>query len=662
MNKIGKYTVIGILGKGAMGIVYKARDPLINREIAIKTVRFDLISDEVEKEEVMQRFMREAQSAGSLTHPNIITIYDVGREEDLTYIVMQLIEGPSLQKLISSAERLTTPEVINLMVQVCDGLDYAHKFGIVHRDMKPGNILLDKLGKPYICDFGVARIDTSTLTQAGTAVGTPSYMSPEQVMGKKVDKRSDIFSLGCILYEVLTGRRPFEAESITTVIYKIINENPPALKEFKKGLPVGFEHIISKALAKDPNDRYQSCSQLAADLRDLQQLSEKTIAVTMTREQLAAAKKKERRKLAFIFLIALAAVIIIAGGGAFYLYQKTGEPLSLSNLKALISGKKIEKPSPTAKPGAALEEKLNRAKESFDKQDYTEAARLAEEIIAVDAADAEAQELLNKAKSKISEALTARSQPESPKAPATSPETRKAGESPALVPSKTVIPGSVEDKLNRASESFEKRDYAQTVKLSQEILAVDPGNLKAKEYRDRASAKIKEAEMIGKILSDGLASYENGDYEQCLKQMDEILKLDKENKDALKYKAMAEKAVYEAQAQQEIQQIIMRQKDAEESKEFLILINDIGSPALRQEKMEYAKFLFNNYDGIKWSSISKIDCKFKDRNHAEVSFSYMATAVYQKTGQKTRVFEGTKVWTMEKQGGVWKIIKEEKVD
>jgi len=260
MEKIGKYDITGMLGKGAMGIVYKALDPDINREVAIKIIRFDLVSEESDKEEVMERFMREAQAAGKLTHPNIITIYDVGREGDMTYIVMQYIKGRSLQKMVSSGEKISTQEVIQLMDQLCSALDYAHNNGIVHRDIKPANILMDKEGKPFIVDFGVARIETSTLTEAGTTIGTPSYMSPEQVMGKKVDRRSDIFSLGSILYELLTGRRAFLAQSITTVIYKIINEEPPALSEVKKGLPGSFEQVISKALAKDPDDRYSTCT------------------------------------------------------------------------------------------------------------------------------------------------------------------------------------------------------------------------------------------------------------------------------------------------------------------------------------------------------------------------------------------------------------------
>ncbi|UCE21371.1 MAG: protein kinase, partial [Candidatus Aminicenantes bacterium] len=429
MKKIGKYEIQSILGKGAMGIVYKALDPDIDRQVAIKTIRFDLASEETDNEEIMQRFIREAQAAGKLTHPNIITIFDVGREEDLTYIVMQYIEGPSLQRLIAQGEKFTVPEVTKLMEQVCSGLDFAHQHGIVHRDIKPGNILLDKNRRPYICDFGVARVDTSTLTQSGTAVGTPSYMSPEQVMGKKVDKRSDIFSVGCILYEFLTGRRPFEAESITTVIYKIINEQPPSLSEVKKGLPAGFEKVICKALAKDPNDRYQNCNQLADDLRNLDRLSDKTIAVTVTREapipeeeekeEEVAEEEKKKSRLGLILGITIPAFLILVAGGAYFYNNQTGKLPFVADVVQKISAMLGSSPSESP-PVETLtkEEKLDRAKESLERGDYEETIRLADAVLAEDPGNIAAQDYAMKAK----EAMKAQpppkeSQDEQPKPP-----------------------------------------------------------------------------------------------------------------------------------------------------------------------------------------------------------------------------------------------------
>jgi tRNA A-37 threonylcarbamoyl transferase component Bud32/tetratricopeptide (TPR) repeat protein len=675
MKNIGKYEIITILGKGAMGIVYKARDPLINREVAIKTIRFDLVSEDSENEEIMQRFMREAQAAGKLSHPNIITIYDVGREENLTYIVMQMIEGQSLQKMISSSEKFSTPEVIDLMCQICGALDYAHKNGIVHRDMKPGNILLDKERKPYICDFGVARVETSTLTQSGTAVGTPSYMSPEQVMGKKVDKRSDIFSLGCILYEVLTGRRPFEAESITTVIYKIINEEPVPLIEVKKGLPVGFEHIITKALAKDPNDRYQSCVELAADLRAIHAMADKTIAITMAKQELPRVEVRKKRKLGPVLIAALVTIVVLAAAGVLYVFQTTGKIPFFSG-----GGQeaKVEKPQTASQPGAlaagSLEDKLNKAKGSYDKGDYPQAAKLAEESLALDPNNLLAKDLLTRAQSNINKPLTAQVPAKEelkatktqtavkPKETVSGPAEKKAVEaqptSTTMSPLKTIIPGSVEDRLNRTKENFEKNEYAEAIRLAKEILKADPSNIQAQEYQNRAEAKMREAALIAQTLREGISFYESEDYDQCLQKMEEILKLDKVNADALKYKNLADNAIYEQGAKEEIGKVIERQRKAEETKDTVALISDIGSDDLRENKRLFARDLFNNFDQIKWASVSTYNFKFKDRNHVDVSFSYISTAVSKRTASRTMVFEGVKIWTMEKQGDEWKIIKE----
>ncbi len=696
MKKIGKYEIITILGKGAMGIVYKARDPIINREVAIKTIRFDLVSEESENEEIMQRFMREAQAAGKLSHPNIITIYDVGREENVTFIVMQMIEGQSLQKVISSGEKLSTPEVIDFMCQVASALDYAHKNGIVHRDMKPGNILLDKERKPYICDFGVARVETSTLTQSGTAVGTPSYMSPEQVMGKKVDKRSDIFSLGCILYEILTGRRPFEAESITTVIYKIINEEPAPLLEVKKGLPLGFEHVITKALAKDPNDRYQSCAEFVADLRGVNAIAEKTIAITMAKEELPLVEVRKKRKMGPALIAALVIAVVIIVAGALFIFQTTGKLPFFSGGKQQAKEEKAAViPQVSAPIPGSIEDKLNKAKESFDKGDYAQTVKLAEEILAADANNLAAKDLLTQAQSNMAQSNIAQSNvaqnnaaqssltksvttqvpakeeskavkssiPPKPKETVPESKEKKAAEtqpkSTTTPPIKTVVPGSVEDKLNRAKEYFEKKNYSETIRLAKEILAVEVGNAAAQEYLNKAEAKQREAALIAQTLKEGISCYESGDYQQCQQKMEEILKLDRAHSDALKYKSLAEKAIYEQGAEGEIRQIIERRKKAEETRDLPLLMSDIGSDELRQEKRVDLMVIFNNYDQIKWSSVSNFQVKFKDRSHAEASFSYISTAVSKKDGSPASVFQGVKIWTMEKQGNDWKIMKEE---
>lgn len=641
MKKIGKYEVSSILGKGAMGIVYRALDPDINRKVAVKTIRFDLTTDESENEERMQRFMREAQAAGKLTHPNIITIYDVGREKDMTYIVMQYIEGPSLQRLIAAGEKFSTQEVIRLMTQVCSALDYAHQSGIVHRDMKPGNVLLDNNRKPYICDFGVAHVETSTLTQSGTAVGTPSYMSPEQVMGKKIDKRSDIFSLGCILYEFLTGRRPFEAESITTVIYKIINEEPPSLSEVKKGLPAGFEQIIGKALAKDPNDRYQSCTQLANDLRNLDKFSEKTMAITITGEEaVPEIKERKKRRAGPILGISAAVILVIAAAGAFYLYQKTGEVPLLTSLIQKIKGEDSSPLQAKAVIPTPLENKLSSVKESFAKEDYAETIRLAEEILSENPGNIIAKDYLNRAKSRMNEALMAQNAP---------------GES------KAGIIDPIESKLNVLKQSYEGKDYSEAVRLAEEVLSEDPLNVVAQDYLSKAKTKIEEAALITQTLSAGITSYKQGDYKKCKQEMEKIFEVDRNHKEARQYWNLADEAIYRSNATQEIKYFIERMRRAEEQKDLPVLLYSIGSSTLKNIKRTDSMFIFNNYDNIR-SVVdrSSISIKFKDRNHAEISFSNFSTAVSKKTGQRTKVFEGDIIWTVEKQGKYWKITKEDR--
>ncbi len=656
MEKIGKYKISGILGKGAMGIVYKALDPDIDREVAIKTVRFDLVSDdESENEEIMERFMREAQSAGKLTHPNIITIFDVGREESLTYIVMQYIQGQSLQRLIASGDKLPTTEVVQLYEQICNALDYAHGFGIVHRDVKPGNILLNKEGKPFIVDFGVARVDTSTLTQSGTAVGTPSYMSPEQVMGKKVDNRSDIFSLGCILFELLTGRRPFEAESITTVIYKIINEEPPHLSEVKKGLPVGFGHIITKALAKDPKERYQSCKELAADLHDLDQLSDKTIAITMTKEKPTVVKKGKKRRLGLILGISIPAILVMIVGGGYFLHQKTGNVPVLSSLfnklkpaeSLLIPESGAITPETKETKGKVIPEGKKAGKPSLTTKTQTKQSK---------------QKPVGQKKTQKS-TTPPKSQTKNPIKKEVTPKTSVGEKQPTKIPvksgNKAIMPGSVEYKVNKIRENFAKGDYRETVRLAEEVLSDDPDNTIARDYLSRAKNKLNEV-SLSQTLTAGKSSYNRGDYEQCKQKMNEILRLDPNHKEALLYRNLADQKIYEANAKVEIIKVVERQKKAEEEKEFALLLSDIGSPSLHSQKQGYARDFFNFYDNIKWSSITYSPIVFKGRNRAEVKFSYMSTAVGKKSGKRVQVFEGEIVWIMEKQGNAWKIISEEK--
>jgi predicted Ser/Thr protein kinase len=255
---LGRFEIIREIGKGAMGIVYLAHDPKIDRNIAIKMVAIPAGVSEEEARESRHRFVREAQAAGKLTHANIITIYDVVEEKDLSYIAMEYIEGETLEAYTKPASLLPLNRVLPIMAQACTALDYAHKNQVIHRDIKPANLMLMKGDHLKITDFGLAKSPQANLTQAGVLIGTPNYMSPEQIAGRPMDGRADFFSLGVVLYELLTGERPFSGDTISTIIYRILYEEPRPPRILNGKLPPAFDTIIQKALAKEPEARYQT--------------------------------------------------------------------------------------------------------------------------------------------------------------------------------------------------------------------------------------------------------------------------------------------------------------------------------------------------------------------------------------------------------------------
>lgn len=266
ISNLGRYEVLGELGQGAMGVVYKAKDPLIDRVVAIKTINLSLAMDE--KEEYEGRFYQEAKAAGRLNHPNIVTIYDVGKSGNVAYIAMELLEGRELRDIMNEGALLPIDQVLNIVAQVAQGLAYAHEHGIVHRDVKPSNIMVIRDGHVKITDFGIARMASSSVrTQTGMVLGSPKYMSPEQVMGKSIDQRSDIFSLGVMLYEMLTGQAPFDGENVNAIMYQTLNAVPPPPNMMNPAIPEMVNFIVAKALAKGVEDRYQNAKDFAADLR-----------------------------------------------------------------------------------------------------------------------------------------------------------------------------------------------------------------------------------------------------------------------------------------------------------------------------------------------------------------------------------------------------------
>ena len=290
IEKLGRYVIVEEIGQGAMGVVYKAVDPLIDRTVAIKTINLDLSKEELENFE--KRFQREVQSAGKLNHPNIVTVYDVGRTEGIAYMAMEFLEGKELREILDSGVVLPIEKISHIASQVAEGLGFAHERGIVHRDVKPANVMVMKNGLVKITDFGIAQMSSASRTMSGMVMGSPKYMSPEQVVGQTVDGRSDIFSLAVVLYEMLTGKTPFSGDNISAIMYQILNDEPIPPKAFNQNIPDSINYIVLKALAKHPDKRYQNAKDMARDLKRY-----KTMEVPAPGEMPPTPERMERRAL-----------------------------------------------------------------------------------------------------------------------------------------------------------------------------------------------------------------------------------------------------------------------------------------------------------------------------------------------------------------------------
>jgi len=303
----GRYEILQELGRGAMGVVYQAQDPQINRTIALKVLR----EDRVTSEDFVQRFLKEAMAIGRLSHPNIVTIYDVGRDHGTVYLAMEFLEGRPFNDIIREST-LSPRQIAELAIQLADCLDYAHKKGIVHRDIKPSNIMMTPDGKVKLTDFGIARIEDASMhqqTRAGEILGTPVYMSPEQVMGQQLDGRSDLYSLGVILYELAAGSRPYSGENLASIFRAITLDNPKDPAEIHAGIPPGLAKLIMKSLNKKADDRFQTGSEMAEAFRGL------------LKEMESAGEQKvlEPKKMPYTAVLAAVMIILLSAAGAWYI-------------------------------------------------------------------------------------------------------------------------------------------------------------------------------------------------------------------------------------------------------------------------------------------------------------------------------------------------------
>jgi serine/threonine protein kinase len=331
-KRLGRYKIIEEIGRGAMGVVYQGYDPKIDRIVALKTIRKDRLAESRDVEDLVMRFQKEVRATGKLVHPNIIVIYDTGEDKERAYIAMEYVEGDTLENLIQKGTRFPMEKIIDIIDQICNGLEYTHRQGIVHRDLKPSNILLVHGEKVKITDFGISKAvgaSSSPLTQAGILLGTPSYMSPEQIAGMEINGRSDLFSLGIILYQLLTGEKPFVGDTIPTLLYNIVNKDPTPPSQIDSSIPPLFDEVITKALAKDPDKRYRRARDFVEDLKRAYRgealMEAPSIEPTMTVPQEVAGKiYPKRKRYGLVTGIAVLLLALVLGG--YYWMHRTPMP------------------------------------------------------------------------------------------------------------------------------------------------------------------------------------------------------------------------------------------------------------------------------------------------------------------------------------------------
>jgi serine/threonine-protein kinase len=267
-SRLGRYEILADLGRGAMGRVYRARDPIVDREVALKTLQIEEFPKR-QQEEILARFRREAQAAGQLNHANIVTIFDVGE----SFFVMEMVKGETLQAYLARKGRLDLDETLGILSPIAAALDYAHRRGVVHRDVKPANIMLTDRGIPKLMDFGLAHTEATVLTRAGQSLGSPAYMSPEQIQGFDPTSRADLYSLSVVAYEMLTGVRPFAGKNVTTLLHQVVHDTPPPPRQFNAALPARYDDLFQKALSKLPEERFESGGSFITEL-NLKELEE----------------------------------------------------------------------------------------------------------------------------------------------------------------------------------------------------------------------------------------------------------------------------------------------------------------------------------------------------------------------------------------------------
>lgn len=698
----GRYLILEELGKGGMGSVYKAFDKEVEEKIALKMIKPEIATDE----KVIQRFRNELKIARKISHKNVCRMFDLGREGNTYYIAMEYVSGEDLKSSVRRMGPLSTGKVLGFATEICEGLAEAHRLGIVHRDLKPQNIMIDRDGIARIMDFGIARSrELKGMTENGSTIGTPEYMSPEQVEGEDIDQRSDIYSMGVILYEMVTGRTPFEGKTPMSVAMKHVTEKPKEPRGLNIQISEDLSRVIMKCMEKAKARRYQSALDLLYALKEIERGIPAIERVKPARRPLTSREitvSFSIRK----FLIPVAAVLgaVIIGGGVWYFVlrperSKPTSPVSVHTKENILAAAheslrdedysgaldlfnrilEIDPKDPDVRLNIAIilkeQGKIEEAVQEFERvivldeenpRSYRQLGEIFEQrqdlekgvfyykkylsLVSM-SKSADANEIYRKV-----EGMEARLQP------AGEEETQSVAAEKSVV-TKEVAPRQAESeepevdlsqRLDVGIRAFNQERYDQSISMMREILRLDPNHSQAQSYLTRAQqekAKQLKKQEIGRGISLAQVAYERGDYEECLNQVKKVLRLDPENAEAKKYSDLAEQIV----APQKMRDIVNGYIQSLKNKELVSFYENTCSSELFQRIKGDTELISNLYQSFR-SVASNIKIQLIENNRAEVSFSNIITGIPVSGEQRQVVFEGTYIWEMEKQGETWKII------
>ncbi len=684
----GRYQIIEELGRGGMGRVYKALDTEIEERVAVKLLKPEIASDE----KIIKRFKNELKFARKITHKNVCRMHDLNEYENTKYITMEYVPGEDLKSSIRRMGPLTVGKAVFIAKQICKGLKEAHKLGVVHRDLKPQNIMIDRDGNARIMDFGIARsLKTQGITETGIMIGTPHYISPEQVTGKDIDQRSDIYSLGIILFEMVTGKVPFEGETPINIAFMHKTEKAPDPRKFNTQLSPDISRMILKCMEKDKKKRYQNTEEVLTELRKIEKELPTTDKVMPKEDQItsrAIAMKRRLKKLLILALviIALAIVgIVIKMGLPRFEVSKPSSVTAVSSekdnyfiagkeywedknyLEAVNQFKKILELEPEN-----LEALLSLAAILKEQGKIDEAIPDYEKIIALHNQDPRAYDKLGEIFEQKQELEKAAQYFKkyldvAPQGPDFNRINKKIKELEAQLQTlekgeeKIVGPGEaakgkvdLSPKLDRGIEAFNRKDFDQCINQMEEVLKLDPKNSTAQYFLAEAKKKKNEIlreQEIRNRLKIAENAYQKGDYRECLEQTKRILRLDPNNAQATEYSVLANRKV----APEQINSIVNKYVQAINSNDLVTFYKETCSSQLYQNVKKDAELLSTLYDSLQ-SAASNINIQFKEINKAEVSFSLVMIGMSKKDKRKQVIFEGTFTWEMEKPADSWTIV------